>query len=258
MDTSEILTVTTSIVKLVGFSSDIIKGLYQLCERYQDAQLVLHGMVVQVQALRTALNRIDELAKSRATERHHQLVMDLDASLSFCDILLARLEKDVNGLISNGTMPQPAFTTRLRTAFVGGPASGVQAMLDRQACALNLLLTAYSWYVFNYSAVAGWPLYSLFEFHFFSHSAGERELTNVLRLASRWLSKATCCRALKPVSFSSALGTIRCPWSYITTPAQFCRGLRIDCQNFRESLPLTWTCWPLECTLNPRECWSNF
>lgn len=143
MDTQTLLNVSKSTAKLVGLSIDIVKGLTLLCQRYKDEQLILQSTAAQVTVLSAALSRIEELAKSGNAVQYHQLAIDLGNSLLCCGLLLARLDQDVSELEKDAL--QGNISARLKTAFNGGPAIEIQAMIDRQANALTLLLTAYSW-----------------------------------------------------------------------------------------------------------------
>lgn len=141
-----LLNVAASTTKLMGLSIDIIRDLSRLCDRYRDAQLILESISGQVNVLKVALKRINELAMGGTSTRHHQLTLDLGNSLQCCDLLLTRLGADVANLSTEKDgVRQSEFAARLKIAFNGGPASDIQAMLDRQANALTLLLTIYNW-----------------------------------------------------------------------------------------------------------------
>ncbi|KAJ4154186.1 hypothetical protein LMH87_010646 [Akanthomyces muscarius] len=111
----------------------------------QGARLRFNSLLLQIMALRTALHQIDGLVKAGAAEKHHQLTTDMGTCLTCCEPLLETLDKDCKRLAKDdGPLLDPTFLVRLKTAFNGGPATDMEALLDRQTNALNLLLTAYS------------------------------------------------------------------------------------------------------------------
>lgn len=146
MNIPNVINAAVSVLTLIGLTLDVTKNLTNILKRYDGARLRLNSLLLQILALRTALHQIDGLVKAGAAEKHHQLTMDMGTCLTCCEPLLEKLDKDCKRLAKDdGPLIEPTFLVRLETAFNGGPATDMEALLDRQTNALNLLLTAYSW-----------------------------------------------------------------------------------------------------------------
>lgn len=134
-----------AIVGLIDGSSRIINTLFTLRDKFRDADLLLRGLAVQLTTLRAALGEINEWMKYNAEQRC-QLALELGESLTFCRLLVDKLNKDLMEL-SNGSPLQPDTLARLRTCFSTGSIGDIQVLLDRQTNAINLLLATYNWLV---------------------------------------------------------------------------------------------------------------
>lgn len=132
-----------SIIDAIGKT---ISGLQELRGRWQDADFTLVNIVSQLTALRAALSKIQEWAQSHSLETHHQLVMDLEKSISCCKMIIERIDERLPEL-----RPWPDATLtldrrdRVRLALGTGKMEELQKMLERQTNALTLLLTACNW-----------------------------------------------------------------------------------------------------------------
>ncbi|KAJ6780812.1 hypothetical protein PWT90_04578 [Aphanocladium album] len=134
----------TSVLRLIALSIDIADAVYKLCGRYRRAKVRLHGLIVQMIALRAALDQIKALAIVERNAGHPPLRTDFGICLALCDDPLEHLHHDIDKLTKDTHLSEPAFLLRLKTAFSDGPVADTEAMLCRQTTALSLLLTAHS------------------------------------------------------------------------------------------------------------------
>lgn len=104
----------------------------------------------QLVALKAALLKIqDWLDATSATggiEAHHQLVMDMDMSMSCCRMLVGHLNEKVLELREK-EYGRFEWEQKIRgmMALDGKGIKDLRKMLDRQTAALTLLLVACSW-----------------------------------------------------------------------------------------------------------------
>lgn len=133
----------TAIVGLMEGSTRVITSICVLRNKYKDADLLLRGLVVQLTTLRAALGEINHWVQENAG-RGSQVILELGESLTFCRLLIDKLENDVMEL-SNRSPLQPDVMARLKTCFSSGSIADIQVLLDRQTNAINLLLATYNW-----------------------------------------------------------------------------------------------------------------
>ncbi len=81
-------------------------------------------------------------------EPHHQLVMDVEASVTFCRMLVRRIDTEVEDLKQNIGMGLDA-QNKIKLLLKNGSLEELQKMVDRQTSALTLLLTICNWSVEN-------------------------------------------------------------------------------------------------------------
>lgn len=73
-------------------------------------------------------------------ELHHQLVMDLEASVTCCNMLVQRMDFEVENLQQKSETELDS-QTKVRLLIKNGTLEELQKMVDRQTGALTLLLT---------------------------------------------------------------------------------------------------------------------
>jgi hypothetical protein len=144
---AEVLAVVGSIgaiVNIIDAASKAISIIHNLQIHWQDADLTLLSLASQLSAFRAALRRIHEWLESEMPEPHHQLVMDLDETLSFCNILIIKIEGLSTGWESLLEHPT-AVESRWKVAFGSKGLDNILVLVERQTNALTLLLTACNW-----------------------------------------------------------------------------------------------------------------
>jgi hypothetical protein len=108
--------------------------------RWKTAELALLSLTSQLTALRAALQEIQRWLETNAEEMHHQLTMDLDITLSCCQLLTTELEAHLSSLQTESNTPD-----KIRMVMRGQNANDIQKFIDHQTTALTLLLTACNW-----------------------------------------------------------------------------------------------------------------
>ena len=112
--------------------------------RWKEADLIRLSLASQLTAFRAALGRIQEWMGNEMPEPHHQLVMDLDSTLSCCRILIDRVDALFTNLESQVERPKDT-ASRWGVAFGNKSLDNVMVLIERQTSALTLLLTACTW-----------------------------------------------------------------------------------------------------------------
>ena len=130
-----------TIVEVIARSVTTIR---KLATEYKEADLSVLSLITQLSALGSALSKIAEWVRADDVEQHHQFVMDLDLSLSCCEVLLTKLDGHLSELHQNpdGTLDIPS---RLRLIFQSSSVEQLEKMIERQTSALALLLQAINW-----------------------------------------------------------------------------------------------------------------
>jgi hypothetical protein len=146
---TEVLAVIGSIgaiANIIDATSKIISTISDERGHWKNADLTLLSLASQLTAIRAALRRVHEWLASESANAHHQLIMDLDETLSFCEILVAKIVSlfiGWRGLIHDPT----SMTTRWKVTFGNKGLDNVLLLMGRQIDALTLLLAACRWYV---------------------------------------------------------------------------------------------------------------
>ena len=130
-----------SIIDVLGKSINTIRNLRS---QYDDADLNLVNFVAQLTALRAALTKIKGWSEHEFNDPYHQLVMDLDASVDCCALLVRTLDDRLSALRRKNTGGLKS-TAKMKLAIGAYDIENMQKMIQRQAEALNLLLTACNW-----------------------------------------------------------------------------------------------------------------
>jgi hypothetical protein len=140
-----------AVIGAVGAVCDIVEVISKTItligdvqSRWKLADLALMSLASQLTALREALTEIEKWLRANSQEMHHQLVMDLDVSLSCCHALAAELEKFFTRLNTSPAHPLSA-SGKMKIVIGGQSANDIQKFIEHQTSALTLLLTACNW-----------------------------------------------------------------------------------------------------------------
>lgn len=133
-----------AVVNIIDATSKLIATINDLRARWNDADLTLLSLASQLKAFRAALRRIEEWMETSDPDVHHQLLMDLDDTLSCCATLINRLET-ISAKWSPSIGQGTNSNTRRDIVFNGKGLDNVLILVERQTNALTLLLTACNW-----------------------------------------------------------------------------------------------------------------
>jgi hypothetical protein len=133
-----------SIAGIIDVLGRSISTIYALRSQWKDADLSLLNLVSQLTALRVALNKIKKWTELDRGEPQLQLVMDLDGSITCCEILVENIDAQVSSMLRkpDGTLE---VSGKLKLILSSKEMDNLQKMIERQTSALTLLLTACNW-----------------------------------------------------------------------------------------------------------------
>jgi hypothetical protein len=129
--------IVNGISRIVGMISD-------LQARWGDTGLTLLSLASQLTALRAASTKIEEWIDQDLQDTHHQLVMDLDVSISCCRLLMNKIESFFFDLTQLTERPLD-LREKFKIVFGSSGPESVQKLIEHQTSALTLLLTACNW-----------------------------------------------------------------------------------------------------------------
>lgn len=93
---AELLGVAASIISIIDVLGTCSSSLLELHGQWKDADLTLLDLISQLTSLKTALVRIKEWTETAVEEPHHQLTMDLEASVTCCKFLAIRMDDELS------------------------------------------------------------------------------------------------------------------------------------------------------------------
>jgi len=133
-----------SIFSIVDGISKVIGIIRDLQTRWGEADLTLLSLASQLTALRAASTKIQEWIDQDLQDNHHQLVMDLDVSVSCCKLLMNKIESFFTNLAQLTEKPLD-LRDKYKVAFGSSGPESVQRLIEHQTSSLTLLLTACNW-----------------------------------------------------------------------------------------------------------------
>ena len=145
-DPLTIISAASSVASIVELLGKTVSVLHTLHSRWKDADFTLINLIAQLTALKAALSKLQEWMDTDMDEPHHQLVMDLEASVTCCRMLVRRMDSEVEDLQQNSGTGLDA-QNKIKLVVKNGTLEELQKMVDRQTSALTLLLTACNWLV---------------------------------------------------------------------------------------------------------------
>ncbi|KAH7089620.1 hypothetical protein FB567DRAFT_590429 [Paraphoma chrysanthemicola] len=81
-----------AIANIIDATSKVISILSDIKARWKDADITVLSLASQLFAFRAALRKIKVWMDRERLQPHHQLIMDLDEMLAFCEMLIGRIE----------------------------------------------------------------------------------------------------------------------------------------------------------------------
>ena len=130
-----------AVANILDILGKTISTIHELRQQWKQADFTLLNLIAQLTALKAALGKIKEWTDQDLVDQHHQLVMDLDVSLTCCRMLVAKVDTHISEV-----QPQPdgslATAGKFKLVFGASKMEELQKMIDRQTNTLTLLLTA--------------------------------------------------------------------------------------------------------------------
>jgi guanine nucleotide-binding protein G(i) subunit alpha len=145
-DPLTIIGAASSVASIVELLGKTVSVLHTLHSRWKEADFTFINLIAQLTALKAALSKLQEWMGTDMDEPHHQLVMDLEASVTCCRMLVHRIDSQVEDLQQNSGTGLDALN-KIKLVVKNGTLEELQKMVDRQTSALTLLLTVCNWSV---------------------------------------------------------------------------------------------------------------
>jgi hypothetical protein len=153
MDPISIIGTAGAIANIIEVISTTISSLRALHERWKDADMMILNLFTQLLSLRAALNKITEWISSdlAGDPQHHQLVIDLEESITCCKMLMESINTHLSKLNwkAENTLNS---ASKIRVVFEDKANNDFQTFIQMQTSALILLLTACNWCVISYGS----------------------------------------------------------------------------------------------------------
>jgi hypothetical protein len=174
-------------VKIIELTATCVTRLRVAEKRYQKADLTITLLMSHLSTLKAALTQIQTWVGSDSflSSQHYQLIMDVDAALAGCYLLLGVLDEHISKL-NWDSEDELDFTSKARVVLNHRVTKECIGHLSHQSIALNLLLTAFQWYV---------------------QTISEKDNARILtpKIANPKPNSLTCCRTNKPAMYLTKL-----------------------------------------------------
>jgi guanine nucleotide-binding protein G(i) subunit alpha len=140
-DPLTIIGAAASVSSIVDLLGKTVSTLNTLHSRWKEADFTFINLIAQLIALKAALSKLQEwMDNTDVDEPHHQLVMDLEASVTCCRMLIRRIDSEVEDIRQKSGTGLDA-QSKIKLLMKNGTLEELQKMVDRQTSALTLLLT---------------------------------------------------------------------------------------------------------------------
>ncbi|KAF2826219.1 hypothetical protein CC86DRAFT_455781 [Ophiobolus disseminans] len=127
-----------NIIDVIGKTITLVSDIQS---RWKTADLALLSLASQLTALGAALREIQTWLENNEQNMHHQLIMDLDVSLSCCRLLVIELEAFFDSIDKTPDNPL-SISSKMKVIIGGQGANDIQKFIEHQTSSLTLLLTA--------------------------------------------------------------------------------------------------------------------
>lgn len=127
-----------NIIDVVGKTISTIR---ELRDEWKEADLTFLSLAAQLTALTAGLTKIKEWMDNELGDLHHQLVMDLEVSMSCCRTLIGKIDVLLSELHQTADETLD-FSSKVKLVFGSKNIDDVQKLIEQQTSALTMLLTA--------------------------------------------------------------------------------------------------------------------
>ncbi|KAK4542382.1 hypothetical protein LTR36_006839 [Oleoguttula mirabilis] len=140
MDPMSAMAMAAGISTAVQTVAKVILQIRDICQQVNGADVYLIGMVAQLHSIKSALEQIDLLMQK--AEYDYQVQMDLDLAIQASELHIALLDKQLSQFKTKKNDPNALrLKAKIKTVFESDGMEACCNRLDRQANALNLLIT---------------------------------------------------------------------------------------------------------------------
>ena len=133
-----------AVANIIDVVGKTISTIRELRDEWKEADLTFLSLAAQLTALKAALTKIKEWTDNELSDAHHQLVMDLDVSMSCCRMLIGKINTLLSKLYQTADETLD-FSSKVKLVFGSKNIDDVQKLIEQQTSALTLLLTACNW-----------------------------------------------------------------------------------------------------------------
>ena len=146
MEALATLGATGSVISIIDVATRCIRSLHALKQRWDDADITIPLLIGHMSTMKAALGQISQSTSTMINApQHQQLVLDLEQSIASCSTVMTFIDGHVSNLMrdeSNNLL----FRSKARAMIQDRRVQDCISHLHNQTAALNLLLTALSWY----------------------------------------------------------------------------------------------------------------
>jgi guanine nucleotide-binding protein G(i) subunit alpha len=143
-DPLTIVGAAASVAGIVEVLARTVSALSELHNQWKQADFIFINLIAQLTALKAALSKLQEWMDADIEEPHHQLVMDLEVSITCCRMLVSKMDSEVAELRQNDNNGLDT-QSKMKLVVKNGTLEALQKMVERQTNALTLLLTVCNW-----------------------------------------------------------------------------------------------------------------
>jgi guanine nucleotide-binding protein G(i) subunit alpha len=143
-DSMMIFGASASVASIIQVLAKVVNTLSELHDRWKQADFTFVNLIAQLTALKAALNKLQEWMDADMDGPHHQLVMDLEMSITCCRMLVSKMDFEVSKLRQNENDALD-MQSKMKLVVRNGTLEELQKMVERQTNALTLLLTVCNW-----------------------------------------------------------------------------------------------------------------
>ena len=145
VDPITIIGTAGAIANIIDVATKTINALRDLYDRWKDADFTLLNLIAQITALKAALSKIQQWLDSENERlQHHQLTMDLDASITCCRMLITRMNSAIQEL-NRGAAGGLDLGSKIKVVLGERKHEEFQKLIDRQISVLALVFSVCSW-----------------------------------------------------------------------------------------------------------------
>jgi guanine nucleotide-binding protein G(i) subunit alpha len=135
---------SASVTSIIQVLAKVVHNLSELHNQWKQADFTFVNLIAQLTALKAALNKLQEWMDADMESPHHQLVMDLELSITCCRMLVSKMDCEVSELRQNENDGLD-MQSKMKLVVRNRTLEDLQKMAERQTNALTLLLTVCNW-----------------------------------------------------------------------------------------------------------------